>query len=123
MHHRRKHTRRIRKYKMRGGSKMFGNSYETVSNAGGSSGWKYMSDLVGDTNQQYKNTLMGNGSGNTLNVRSSTMSGGRRRRNRSRRHRRGGSFGPVVADAIVPLGLLAAQQSYGRKLRKSRRRH
>jgi hypothetical protein len=103
---------------MRGGSNTFVNNYETVSNSEGSSGWKYVNNLVGGLDQQYQ-SLMGNGSGNTLNVRGS-MSGGRRRRHRSRRHRRGGSFGPVIADAIVPLGLLAAQQTYGKRI-KSRK--
>lgn len=118
MHHGRKHRRRTRKHRMRGGSNAFVNNYDTVSNSGGSSGWKYVNNLVGGLDDQYK-VLMGSGSGNTLNVRGS-MSGGRRRRHRSRRHRRGGSFGPVIADAIVPLGLLAAQQTYGKRI-KSRK--
>lgn len=122
MHDGKKHRKRTRKHRMRGGSNMFGNNYENVSNSGGSSGWKYVNDLVGGLDQQYNNTLMGNGSGNTLNVRGS-MAGGRRRRNRSRRNRHGGSFGPVISNAVVPLGLLALQQTYGKKIksRKSRK--
>lgn len=118
MTHGKRHRKRTRKHRMRGGSNMFGNNYETVSNSGGSSGWKYMDNLVGGLDDQYR-SLMGNGSGNTLNVRGSTMSGGRRRRHRSRRYRRGGS---LVADAVVPLGLLAVQQTYGKRSRKTRRR-
>lgn len=114
-----KHRRRTRKHRMRGGSNMFGNNYENVSNSGGTAGWKYVNDLVGGLDQQY-GSLMGNGSGNTLNVRGS-MSGGRRRRH-SKRNRRGGSFAPVIADAVVPLGLLAAQQTYGRRRRKTQRK-
>lgn len=121
----RRRTRKHRKHRMRGGSSnMFGNNYETVSNSGGSSGWKYMNDLVGGLDNQYNSSLMGNGSGNVLNVRGSSMSGGRRRRHRSKRNRRGGSFAPVIADAIVPLGLLAAQQTYGKKIKSRKiRRH
>lgn len=126
-HRGKRHGKRTRRRHLRGGSNMFGNSYENVSNSGGSSGWSYMNNLVGNLDDQYNKTLMGNGSGNTLNVRGSTMSGGRRRRrNRSRRNRRGGSFAPAVADAVVPLGLFALQQTYGkrgsRKSRRTRRR-
>lgn len=39
----------------------------------------------------------------------------------SRRRRRGGFMGSVLSQAAVPFGLLALQQSYGRRL-KSRRR-
>ena len=127
MHHGRKHRRRTNKNrKLRGGSSntLVGNNYEQVTGNGGPSGWSYVSGLVGNLDQQYNNTLVGNGSGNQLaiNNRGPTMSGGRHRRNHSKRHRRrGGSFGPVIYDAIVPLGLLAAQQTYGkRKSRKNR---
>jgi hypothetical protein len=121
MPHGKRHRRRTRKNRMRGGASM-GNTYEPVLNSGGDSGWSYVNNRVGGLDEQYK-ALMGNGQGNQLNVNdnSLTMSGGRRRRRRSRRHRRGGSFGPVIADAIVPLGLLAAQQTYGRRTKRSRR--
>ena len=117
MHKGRKHRRRTRK--MRGGraNTLSPNNYETVTSNGGSSGWSYVNNIVGNLDQQYNKALMGNGSGNQL------MSGGRRRRyKRSRRNRRGGSFASAVNTAIVPLGLLAAQQMYkSRKLRKSRK--
>lgn len=127
MHHGKKHRRRTRKnksHKMRGGASnmLVGNNYEQVSGNGGPSGWNYVSGLVGGLDQQYNGSLMGNGSGNQLaiNSRASTMSGGRHRR-RHRKNRRGGYLSPVITDAIVPLGLLAAQQSYKRKSRKTRR--
>jgi hypothetical protein len=118
MHQRKRHRNRTKKNRMRGGSNMFGNNYEPVTDSGGSSGWSYMNKLVGGLDQQY-NSLMGNGTGNTLSVRSQPMAGGRKRRH-SRHRRRGGSFMPVVADAVVPLGLLAVQQTYGKR-RKSKR--
>jgi hypothetical protein len=128
MHHGKRHRRRTRK--MRGGASntLVGNNYEQVPPNGGSSGWSYVNNLVGGLDQQYNGALMGSGSGNQLaiNNQTSTMSGGRRRRHRSysRRHRRrrGGSFGPIISDAVVPLTLLAAQQTYGRKLRKTKSR-
>jgi hypothetical protein len=109
---------------MRGGSAMFGNSYEPVANSGGSSTWGYVNGLVGGLDDQYKGALMGNSPGNQLPINSRTMSGGRRRhRSRSRRHRRkrGGSLMASVGTAVVPLGLLALQQTYkNRKRRKMR---
>ena len=115
----RRHTRKNKSHKMRGGSSV-GNTYEQVPENGGESGWNYVNKLVGGLDQQYNGALMGNGSGNQLaiNSRASTMSGGRRHR---RKHRRGGYLSPAITDAIVPLGLLAAQQTYGRKFKKSRK--
>jgi hypothetical protein len=122
MHHRRKH--RTRKHRrMRGGSAMFGNSYEPVTNSSGSSAWSHVSGLVGGLDEQYNGALMGNSPGNQLPINARTMSGGRRRsRTRSRRHRRrGGSLMSAVGTAVVPLGLLALQQTYkNRKRRKMR---
>ena len=113
---RRKHSTRKHR-RMRGGSKMFGNDYEAVTNSSGNSAWSYVSGRVGNLDSQYNGALMGNGSGNQLAI--NAHKGGRRRR--SRRNRRGGTFLPVVANAIVPLGLLAAQQTYRRrKTRKSK---
>jgi hypothetical protein len=97
---------------------MFGNNYEPVSNSSGTSGWGYMNNIVGGLDQQY-NSLMGSGSGNTLNIRSPSMAGGRKY---SRHHRRGGSFIPVIANAVVPLGLLAVQQTYGKRTNSKRTR-
>lgn len=126
MHYGRKHRTRKRKNsrRMRGGAgnTLSGNNYEQVSGSG-PSGWSYVSGLVGGLDQQYNGALVGNGSGNQLaiNSRATSMSGGRRRR----RNRRGGSIGPIIYDAVVPLTLLAAQQSYkkGTKTNKRTRRN
>jgi hypothetical protein len=123
MHHGKKHhrTRKNKSRKMRGGKgvNMFPNNFESVSGSNGSSGWSYVNNLVGGLDQQYNNTLVGNGSGNQLVVGTQKvqMTGGRHHR----RNRRGGYFGPVISDAIVPLGLLAAQQTYGKRLKRSRK--
>lgn len=129
MHYGKRHRRRTRRNsrRMRGGAPntLVGNNYEQVTGNGGESGWSYVNRLVGGLDQQYNGALMGNGSGNQLAINNrASMTGGRRHRRRSRRHRRGGSFGPVVSEAIVPLTLLAAQQTYGRrrKMRRTRRR-
>jgi hypothetical protein len=122
MPHGKKHylTRKNKSRKMRGGSSnmLVGNNYEQVSGNGGPSGWNYVNKLVGGLDQQYNGALMGNGSGNQLaiNSRSSIMSGGRHRKNR-----RGGYLSPAISDSIVPLGLLAAQQMYGKRLKRPRK--
>lgn len=121
MHHGKKHRRHTRKNKsrkMRGGTSV-GNNFEQVPGNGGDSGWNYVNKLVGGLDQQYNGALMGSGSGNQLaiNNRASTMSGGRRHR----KNRRGGYLSPAITDAIVPLGLLAAQQTYGKRFKKSRK--
>lgn len=116
MPHKRKHRRSKKHYRrhrsMSGGKNMFGNSYENVSNSSGSSGWKYVENVTGNLNQQYNNALMGNGSGNQLKP----LTGGKRktRKNKRIRNRRGGS---IIGDAIVPLGLLAIQQTYKKSLK------
>ncbi len=119
MHRGKKHrpTRKNKSHKMRGG-KGFPPNFESVPNSNGPSAWYDVSSKVGPLDQQYNRTFLGNGPGNELVVggQRASMAGGRRRR-RSK-HRRGGS---VVSDAIVPLGLLALQQTYGKKFKKSRR--
>ena len=50
------------------------------------------------------------------------QSAGRRRKHRkSRRSRRGGFFGQVINQAIVPFGLLGLQQTYRKKSRVGRK--
>lgn len=126
MPHKRNH-RRSKKYhrrhrSMSGGKNMFGNSYETISNSSGSSGWKYVENVAGNLNQQYNNALMGNGSGNQLVLK--PMAGGKRKTRRNRRLRRSRSRrgGSMIGDAIVPLGLLAIQQTYKKSLKQKGRK-
>jgi hypothetical protein len=120
MHHGKKHrTRKHKSRRMRGGKgNMFPINPESVQPSGGNSGANYVNGVVGNLEQQTSNALVGNSPGNQLVVspQKLAMTGGRRRRNR-----RGGYFGSVVSDAVVPLGLLAVQQTYGRKSRKSRK--
>lgn len=124
MHHRKKHSRKLRKRTrlMRGGSKMFGNNYETVTSSGGDSAWKYMSNLTGGLDQQYNGALMGNVPGNQLVLSGKTMSGGKRRRHRRKTHRKTKRGGSVIGDALIPFGLLALQQQYGKTRTKSKRK-
>jgi hypothetical protein len=100
---------------MRGG-KGFGSPWEPVYgyNSGASG---YVTSKVGGLQQQYESSLVGSGSGNTLPIVNG-MGGGRRSRRSRRKY--GGNIGAVY-EAAVPLTLLAAQQLYKKKSRKSRK--
>ena len=125
---------RTRGRKLRGGS---------VANAG--SAWNSIFETVGTGDQQWNNVFVKGGPfGNQLQNLDGTqpsvvpnsppatpMKGGRRtrrrgtksRKGRSRKNRtrRGGFLGNVVNQAIVPFGLLAAQQYYGKRVKKNRK--
>ena len=125
---------RTRGRKLRGGS---------VANAG--SAWNSIFETVGTGDQQWNNVFVKGGPfGNQLQNLDGTqpsvvpnsppatpMKGGRRTRrrgtkskkgrSRKNRSRRGGFLGNVVNQAIVPFGLLAAQQYYGKRVKKNRK--
>ena len=89
----------------------------------------YMLSKVGDGNTQWNNVFTGSGPspfGNEIrpldgnvNVQANIQAGGRRRRG-TRKGKRGGFFGNVVSQAIVPFGLLALQNKYSRRLKHKR---
>jgi len=107
--------------------------------AGGSEGAApYVLSQYGDGNTQWDNVFRGSGPspyGNQLvNLQHAgvtspaslspppTQSGGSRKRGKGKgRGKKGGFIGSVLSQAVVPFGLLALQQSYGRRM-KSRRR-
>ena len=118
-----------------GGSNLADNSasFSAPNNGGGSAGW--VEGHYGDVNQQYNNVFdIGSKTlGNTFSqLPASQMptnqslaliqsAGGRHRKGRKgkRTKKRGGFLmGEVINQAVVPFGLLALQNRYGR--RKSR---
>ena len=90
----------------------------------------YVYSNYGDGNAQWNNVFgpqststMGNEIVNLNHpqmVQASVPQGGGRRRRGSRKGKRGGFFGNVVSQAIVPFGLLALQNKYSRRLRHKR---
>ena len=92
-------------------------------------GASYVAANYGDGNTQWNNVFgpqststMGNEIVNLNHpqmVQANVQAGGRRRR-MSRKGKRGGFFGNVVSQAIVPFGLLALQNKYSRRLRHKR---
>ena len=95
-----------------------------------SDGASYVYSNYGDGSTQWNNVFgpqststMGNEIVNLNHpqmVQAGVPQGGGRRRRGTRRGRRGGFFGNVVSQAIVPFGLLALQNKYSRSLRHKR---
>ena len=93
-------------------------------------GASYVGANYGDGNTQWNNVFgpqststMGNEIVNLNHpqmVQANVPQGGGRRRRGTRRGRRGGFFGNVISQAIVPFGLLALQNKYSRRLRHKR---
>jgi len=89
----------------------------------------YMLSKVGDGDAQWNNVFATQGPvpfGNeirpldgNINVQANIQAGGRRRRG-TRKGKRGGFFGNVISQAIVPFGLVALQNKYSRRLRHKR---
>jgi hypothetical protein len=104
-------------------SRRGGNVGSTVD-YGSASNW--MIDTVGLGNKQYSDVFdIGSKTpGNAIiSVNGKNHAGG------SKKKRRGGNWGQVINQAVVPFGLLGIQQSYkrkgkgGRKTRRHRRKH
>jgi len=110
MVHRRKGSRRN---KHRGGS-------GAPNPSSYSSAATYGVAVNGSTVQgQFDRTFMGNGPANYTGVQGQ-MTGGRK--SRKSRKRRGGFFGEIINQAIVPFGILGIQQTYGKKRHGGRTR-
>ena len=129
--HSRRHTRRhiSRSRKMRGGSYTSASTYGAYVNGTPDSQFSRTFDATGPYASRAGSEYVGaQGQWSqqqnvpTAQNLSLIQSAGRRRKNR-----RGGFFGEVIHQAIVPLGLLGLQQTYrkkrygGKKSRKHRR--
>ena len=97
-------------------------------------GSNYVLDNYGNANQQYDNVFkqvpgVSNsgypGSSNVIRTLSGKVGGSRHKKNGGTRKKRGGFWGQIINQAIVPLGLLGFQQTYGRKKRggKTQKHH
>lgn len=118
---RRRRTRRNRR-SQRGGNYTSGSTYGTYVNGSGNSQFdrtfsstgefanRVGADYVGAQGQGMN--LAGNPTAQNLSL---IQSAGRRQRMRGMRgSKRGGFFGAVLSEAIVPATILGLQQSYGR---------
>jgi hypothetical protein len=102
-----------RRYKKGGANAPDPSSYSSAST--------YGSVVNGTVDQQYDRTFMGNGPAIYRGVQGQ-MTGGRKTR-----RKRGGFFGEIINQAVVPLSILGMQQTYrkkrhGGKTRRHKRR-
>ena len=114
---------------MMGGRRRHSKRHSKKQRGGNDSGWKSVMNAVGSGNTQWQNVFgpdsraMGNQITHANGIPNTNMSlklsGGRLRR----RGKRGGDLVSTLGTAAVPFGLLALNQTYGRrgKGRKSRR--
>jgi hypothetical protein len=107
----RKSYKRHRRSTRRGGN-------QAASASSYSDGSSYMMHTVGDGSTQYDNVFMSdksNSPGNTIVGLQGQKAGSKRGGGRRTKKRKGGYWGQVINQAIVPFTLLGLQQRYGRK--------
>lgn len=84
-----------------------------------SSASTYQMAVNGTANDQYNRVFNVAGpDGSTQSNAIVGLQGQRAGRRRSRRHKRGGFWGEVINQAVVPVSLLAMQQRYGKRSRR-----
>ena len=106
----RKSYKRHRRSNRRGGN-------QAASASSYSDGSSYMMHTVGNGPTQYDNVFMSDknpSSSNTI-VGLQGQKAGSQRGGRRTKKRKGGYWGQVISQAIVPFSLLGLQQRYGRK--------
>ena len=108
------------KKKQRGGVQV--NQYPAASPSTYSDSQSYMMQTVGKGNTQYDNVFMSNksdGTGNAIVGLQGQRAGGKRRKGsfskKNNKSRKGGYFGEVINQALVPAALIGMQQSYKKK--------
>jgi len=100
----------------RGSRKYRGGNGNAPNPSSYSSGASYVKAVVGGEDTQYKNVFgqsNNSGTGNAIVGLQGQKAGSRRKH--SKRSKRGGFWGSVIDQAIVPFAILGMQQSYRRK--------
>lgn len=90
-----------------------------------SSAATYEIQSVGPKDVQYNNVFGINGDNNPSNAirgLQGQIAGKRRKKSYKNRSKRGGLWGQVINQALVPFGLLGLQQKYGKRYTKKHRR-
>jgi hypothetical protein len=89
-----------------------------------SSASTYEMQTVGPENVQYNNVFGINGDNNPSNAirgLQGQIAGKRSKKNYKNRNKRGGLWGQVINQALVPFGLLGLQQIFGKRYTKKNR--
>jgi len=122
-----RHSRRHRSRRMRGGSGNYSSAstYGSYVNGSGDSQFGRTFDSAGPYGSRFGSEYVGaqgqwaqQPNAPSASQLSLVQSAGKRRRRKSKR---GGFFGEVINQAIVPFGLLGLQQTYRKKSRGGRR--
>lgn len=100
--------------KSRHGRKSHGGSLNNYSSAA-----SYGMSVLGDTQTQTNNTFGQKTDSNSIIGTSGQKAGSRKKSNK--KSRKGGFWGNVINNAVVPFGILAMQQSYKRNKKAGRR--
>ena len=114
-------------------NKKIGGKRRNKSKRGGDAS-KYILDNYGTADKQYSNVFdqlpgVSNsgypGASNVIRTLSGQVAGSRHKRNGGTRKKRGGFWGQLINQAIVPFSIFGLQQTYGRKRssNKTRRFH
>ena len=74
----------------------------------------YMKATVGSGNQQWNNVFEGKGQSNAI-VGLEGQKAGKRRSRKASRRKRGGFWGQIINQAIVPFSIFGMQQTFRRK--------
>ena len=103
-------------------------TYNNMAQYGGSgSAWEYVQNMFGNGTTQFDNSLVVK-PGQTYEQQNSNViqqarqNGGRRSRKGKGRSKKGGMWGQIISQAIVPFGLVGLQNKFGNRMRSKKYR-
>ena len=103
-------------------------TYNNMAQYGGSgSAWEYVQNMFGNGTTQFDNSLVVK-PGQTYEQQNSNViqqarqNGGRRSRKGKGRSKKGGMWGQVISQAVVPFGLVGLQNKFGNRMRSKKYR-
>jgi hypothetical protein len=85
---------------------------------GGAGAAEWMTQLVGNGNQQFQDVFGSGSSGSSNTIKPLSQSGGRSRHRRGTKKQRGGYWAEVLNTAAVPLALFGLQRKFANRSRK-----
>lgn len=103
-------------------------THNNMAQYGGSgSAWEYVQNMFGNGTTQFDNSLVVK-PGQTYEQQNSNViqqarqNGGRRSRKGKGRSKKGGMWGQVISQAVVPFGLVGLQNKFGNRMRSKKYR-
>ena len=103
-------------------------THNNMAQYGGSgSAWEYVQNMFGNGTTQFDNSLVVK-PGQTYEQQNSNViqqarqNGGRRSRKGKGRSKKGGMWGEIISQAVVPFGLVGLQNKFGNRMRSKKYR-